>query len=154
MKTCSACNEDKPETEFNWKKKDVKRHARCKECTKKDKKRHYVNNRDSYITKQRKINIQKKLEIKSLVFEHLTKHPCVDCGEDDIRVLDFDHLNPNDKRFNISDAHRHYQYSIKKVNEEIAKCDVRCANCHRIRHWELNVSDNSRRLYESHTNRS
>ena len=54
---------------------------------------------------------------------------CIDCGEKDILVLEFDHVVGN-KSMNISEM-RSGLYSLKKIAEEIAKCEVRCANCHR-----------------------
>ena len=56
-------------------------------------------------------------------------HPCVDCGETDPVVLEFDHLR--DKRFAIRlSAHgRNWQ----TILDEIEKCEVVCANCHRRR---------------------
>lgn len=52
---------------------------------------------------------------------------CVDCGLKDPRALDFDHVRGT-KSFTIS----YGDYSPSRLLEEIAKCDVRCANCHRI----------------------
>ena len=54
---------------------------------------------------------------------------CVDCGNTDIRVLEFDHLPSNKKLFGISGN----RVGIARLKEEIKKCDVVCANCHRIR---------------------
>jgi hypothetical protein len=62
-------------------------------------------------------------------FEFFGEHPCVDCGETDPLVLEFDHLA--DKRFNIAKGMR--DRSWQAVLDEIAKCDVVCANCHRRR---------------------
>ena len=59
------------------------------------------------------------------------KHGCADCGYNKHWVaLDFDHLPEHDKRFNI--AHR-LTAKMETMLEEIAKCEVVCANCHRIR---------------------
>src|SRR5205807_7072951 len=55
---------------------------------------------------------------------------CVDCGERDPVVLDFHHLHG--KTFNINRA---YQCSIKRILEELAKCVLLCANCHRRREY-------------------
>jgi hypothetical protein len=67
-----------------------------------------------------------------LVIEHLLTHPCVDCGQSDIRVLDFDHIRGK-KINNISHMVRRGNTKWKIVEDEIAKCEVRCANCHRKR---------------------
>ena len=57
------------------------------------------------------------------------EHPCVDCGETDPIVLEFDHLR--DKKFSIAKGWRGHEW--QKVLDEIAKCEVVCANCHRRR---------------------
>jgi len=61
--------------------------------------------------------------------EYLNAHPCVDCGETDPIVLDFDHCR-GEKSFGISKA-INGGYSKKRLLEEVKKCDVRCTKCHR-----------------------
>src|SRR5439155_16799893 len=61
------------------------------------------------------------------VHQYLSAHPCVDCGEENIALLDFDHLR--DKTADVSSMIRDGA-SWELIAEEIAKCDVRCANCH------------------------
>ncbi len=62
---------------------------------------------------------------------------CKDCGYSKNPVaLDFDHIEPVEKRFTI--AHRTDRATIKSLFLEIRKCEVRCANCHRIRTAEKN----------------
>lgn len=56
-------------------------------------------------------------------------HPCVDCGCSEPRVLDFDHVR-GEKSFNLQQAK---QRPLALTLEEIQKCDVVCANCHRLR---------------------
>jgi hypothetical protein len=58
-------------------------------------------------------------------------HPCVDCGESNPVVLEFDHVRGR-KRMAVANMARQ-GYSIGAIEEEIAKCQVRCANCHRIK---------------------
>lgn len=53
------------------------------------------------------------------------------CGEENVLVLDFDHRDRKSKRYNISSASQQRRLSIMKLQEEIDKCDVLCANCHR-----------------------
>lgn len=62
--------------------------------------------------------------------EYLTTHACVDCGEDDPIVLEFDHVR-GVKKFEISRAVNGSTRSWKSISAEIDKCEVRCANCHR-----------------------
>lgn len=67
------------------------------------------------------------------LMQFLTQHPCVDCGETDPTVLDFDHLPGAAKRFTISRAVGASTRSWRAIAEEMAKCEVVCANCHRRR---------------------
>jgi hypothetical protein len=69
-------------------------------------------------------------------FQELKKKlKCERCGIDDFRVLDFHHLDPNEKDLEVSNMVR-LRWSKKKILAEIAKCQCLCANCHRIVHWE------------------
>jgi len=71
-----------------------------------------------------------RIKIRKKVLDFLSDRSCVDCGEKDPIVLDFDHIKP-DKKFktvaNMFPGH----YSWKSVLSEIKKCEIRCANCHR-----------------------
>jgi hypothetical protein len=72
------------------------------------------------------------LRRRNLLFiaNYLGSSPCVDCGEADVAVLDFDHVGV--KRFGVVQlAYR--EASIASLEREIAECEVRCANCHRRR---------------------
>tara|TARA_B100001059_G_C17345016_1_gene337761 strand:- start:65 stop:385 length:321 start_codon:yes stop_codon:yes gene_type:complete len=72
------------------------------------------------------------MKARSWIKAYLANHPCVDCGEDDIRVLEFDHIDPSQKEFNISRGVADGR-GLKSIKSEIEKCEVRCCNCHRIR---------------------
>jgi hypothetical protein len=96
--------------------------------------RHYAKHRDKVIAKAKVNSKVAKSRIRAYINNHLKANPCVDCGETDIVVLEFDHIG-DDKHFSISDATRH-GYSIKNIEKEIAKCEVRCANCHRKKTYE------------------
>jgi hypothetical protein len=63
------------------------------------------------------------------IVDFLSERCCVECGELDPLVLEFDHLE--DKKFDIARGRR--SRSWQAVLEEIDKCDVVCANCHRRR---------------------
>lgn len=54
---------------------------------------------------------------------------CRRCGIRDVRVLDFHHIDPLEKSFGVSAS---WHPSREALEEEIAKCEVLCANCHRI----------------------
>lgn len=60
---------------------------------------------------------------------YLDEHPCVDCGESDPIVLDFDHIRGT-KTASVSYL-LGSSMSWDRVQKEIDKCVVRCANCHR-----------------------
>lgn len=64
---------------------------------------------------------------KKHIKAYLKNHPCVDCGETDIIVLQFDHVRGK-KRGNVSDMVNNC--SIETLDIEISKCKVRCANRH------------------------
>lgn len=67
-----------------------------------------------------------------MLAQHLRDNPCADCGETDIRCLDFDHRDPHDKVMNVTALiAKHATWA--RVAAEIEKCDVRCASCHRKR---------------------
>jgi hypothetical protein len=82
----------------------------------------------SDVEKRRRARLRARVWLKA----YLAEHPCVDCGEDDIRVLEFDHVCPENKVANVGrmacDG-----CSVKRLEIEVAKCEVRCANCHRRR---------------------
>lgn len=73
-----------------------------------------------------------RLRCRLWLKEYLRTHPCVDCGMADIRVLEFDHRDPSKKVANVGRMSRNGS-SLAAVMREVEKCDVRCANCHRLR---------------------
>lgn len=72
---------------------------------------------------------------RAIVNAYLEQNPCKRCGESDIRVLDFNHLDPSMKFMGVSRM-IYSGKSIEAILEEIEKCEVLCANCHRIVHAE------------------
>lgn len=67
---------------------------------------------------------------RRLLLQYLQDHPCVDCGEADPVVLEFDHRGHEEKVDTVV-ALVNNCYSWAAILKEIQKCDVRCANCHR-----------------------
>ena len=64
------------------------------------------------------------------VLEYFSKNPCVDCGEINTVLLEFDHVEG--KEFTIAQAVSK-GYSWKRIQSEIQKCVVRCVSCHRLK---------------------
>lgn len=126
MKLCSKCKELKPLEEFasNKSNKDGLQYS-CKVCQRRYVKGHYDKNVQYYVEKAARRRIELRIEF----YQWLQTQKCVDCGNDDFRVLEFDHLK--DKDFNI--AEKIGRVSLDVLMKEIDKCDIVCANCHRIR---------------------
>lgn len=67
------------------------------------------------------------------VYEILATSCCTDCRENNFLVLEFDHVRGK-KTANVSWMMKHPNiYTKEDINDEIAKCDIRCGNCHRMR---------------------
>jgi hypothetical protein len=118
----------KPAHDFNWHRREKgERDTYCRPCRAAYHRAHYLANRQKYIENA---NGRTRLVVRertAYLMEFFRTHPCVDCGEGDPRVLEFDHLG--EKSFNISAGIRRRPW--EDVVAEIAKCEVRCANCHR-----------------------
>ena len=129
MKKCYKCVETKDLSEFHKNKRQKDGYQNyCKGCAK-------VRNRDYYLstpeknTQRQAFRVAVKLAAQQFVWDYLTEHPCVGCPEVDPVVLEFDHVR-GVKKFSIS-AGVSQGLSVKTISEEIEKCEVKCANCHR-----------------------
>jgi hypothetical protein len=95
--------------------------------------RHWRKKEERYILRypeREKAHLQATKRRKlDYVITYLDSHPCVDCGESDPIVLDFDHMDRKRKSFGVSEG-IHFR-SLPNLVKEIDKCVVRCANCHR-----------------------
>ena len=100
-------------------------------CRARYRRAHYERKKDDYLARAKAEMRMKREDALAVVYEYLRTHPCVDCGETDIVSLEFDHIDPSRKRRDI--ANMIGRYSISKIVAEIRKCEVRCANCHRVR---------------------
>lgn len=127
MKRCSNCRKNKELEEFYKSSKQADgRQSYCKQCNTLWGRTCYLKNKSHYVAKYADVRRRNR----EYVIAYLKQHPCVDCNEEDIVVLDFDHLS--DKFKNIS-VLLGSGYSLATIEKEIAKCQVRCANCHRRR---------------------
>ncbi len=93
-------------------------------------------------------NSQRTLErrkgIRVWVYEYKREsNGCQQCSETDPACLDFHHLDGDEKEMTISHMIT-YGYSKNRVKEEIRKCILLCANCHRKEHYKRPVADKKR----------
>ena len=91
--------------------------------------KHYEENKEKIISRSSARNKRQRKKNKAFVDRVKRMYKCLDCGESDPIVLEFDHVR-GEKRRAIADMVSNY-YSIKTIKEEIRKCEIRCANCHR-----------------------
>jgi hypothetical protein len=129
MKRCQRCGEEKPLNEFNKRSNSrdgLQKH--CRACASSYYQGNVVRHKENCADRARRV----RLENAQRVWDYLLHHPCVDCGEADPVVLDFDHVRGR-KTNSVSSLVRRVSASWATIQAEIAKCDIRCANCHRRR---------------------
>jgi hypothetical protein len=111
----------------------VKGHAYCRVCNNAYSKKYYYADREGRLAKIAEYVRKLRLRRKALIND-LKSRPCVDCGRTFPAVcMDFDHLDGTNKQGCVSSMVNNTGASLKRVMAEIAKCDLVCANCHRIR---------------------
>ena len=134
-KHCVVCKQEKDIAHF------YPTRNRCKQCYAIRRKEYRNKNlakernwgRESYyrhhdLCKQRKADRSRRIRQinNQLVHDYLLEHPCIDCGEADPRVLEFDHV----RGVKSAPVSQFMEHSWARLFDEIYKCDVRCANCH------------------------
>lgn len=131
-RVCSKCGIERPLEEFP-RRTDLPsgRGGVCLACGRVYRRQHYAQNRGYYLAKARRGRIRDRTRAYRLLVEYLLGHPCVGCGERDIRVLQFDHIDPRTKTANVATLVRSGNWN--RVAGEIEECAVRCGNCHRLR---------------------
>jgi len=103
---------------------------------KKYQKKWYLKNKEHVIKRQK----EKRHEIKEMIIKYKEVHPCILCGENRHYVLDFHHPNKEEKDKSISYMARKC-YSMGAVINEIEKCIIFCANCHRELHYRQRIKN-------------
>jgi hypothetical protein len=124
LRWCSRCSRLRGVGSFN-------RHPSglqwwCRDCFK----RYYAEQRAHHRRRSNALKTARVREAQSFILDHLRTRPCVDCGETDAVVLEFDHLSA--KRAEISTLVRR-GVRLPVLELEVARCEVVCANCHRRR---------------------
>lgn len=132
LKRCGTCHQVKPLADFNRKsaRPDGLQEV-CRDCNRESSRAYYARNRERHVQVIVARTARRRMESKVFLADYLAEHACVDCGNTDLRVLDFDHRPGTAKRKDVMAMVRE-GFSIAKIEEEIAKCDVRCRNCHAI----------------------
>jgi len=102
----------------------------------KEKRKAYDTNWNN-LNRQRKRDINKKWKAKQQeAFQSIKNlYKCYFCSEANSVCLDFHHVNPKTKKFNV--AKMSGSFSMENLLNEISKCVVLCANCHRKLHANL-----------------
>lgn len=138
MKICSKCQQQRPDDEFavNKKGKDGLR-SQCKQCESAYHAEYRQTHAEHYREYRRRpdIKARRKEESRAItarIAAIKTERGCVDCGYNDhAEALDFDHLPGTEKLHTVSQMKVRRRWET--IVAEIAKCEVVCANCHRVR---------------------
>jgi hypothetical protein len=126
-KKCCTCRSVKPVSDFNVRRGSFDGlQSRCRDCAR----AWYVEHRQEHIENAGRRKKRAREERREKLARYLQLHPCVDCGETDLRCLDFDHLDPTNKVNDVSVMVME-AWPWDRILAEIGKCVVRCANCHR-----------------------
>ncbi|MCY7347151.1 MAG: hypothetical protein LH614_13135 [Pyrinomonadaceae bacterium] len=129
-KVCTKCQIEKSRNLFSARKKSKDGLASwCRNCFQISWKQRYYENHRHYRDSHARSRNKLREEYARKVFEYLENHPCIMCGESDPIVLEFDHRDRNDKIESVSVMTRNSSW--ERIEFEIQKCDVLCANCHR-----------------------
>ena len=128
---CRDCRQKKPVSEFpvQGSKRTHLLKPRCIDCHRKYQVGNYHDHSTKYRENQRLRQESNRLPARIYIKAYFETHPCVDCGNDDWRVLEFDHVR-GEKWRNISSI---MTEPLDRIIQEIEKCDSVCANCHKIR---------------------
>jgi hypothetical protein len=130
LRRCGRCRELKPVDQFAWRRIERgQRDNMCRPCRSAYGKEHYLANRQRYIDAEARRKQARAEERMVYLIDFFRSHPCVDCGESDPMVLEFDHVGV--KKFNVAKGLRDRPW--QSALDEIEQCEVVCANCHRRR---------------------
>lgn len=134
-KICSSCKQEQPVESFALR-NSKRRHNRCKTCQAEYCKKHYQDNKSRYIARSKLSNKDLAQRNRDFVNSIKESFACFDCGSKyPACAMDFDHREGHTKEYNVSKMVAH-SLGLDRIKSEIAKCDLVCANCHRIRTYK------------------
>ena len=139
MKTCTKCKEKKSIAAFSKNKARADNLQNiCKPCSRARSKQYYRDNKAKHKAKAAIRRDAERVKAQLFVAAYLDTNNCVDCGETNMLMLEFDHVDRSTKKYGISCLIQS-GYPIATIEAEISKCEVRCANCHNAKtHRETN----------------
>ena len=132
MPRCRKCGQDKADLAFawRWRARGVRQPV-CRACRKVENAQWYARHGAAHRANIRRHTAAARSRARAYIASLLAATACVDCGERDPLVLEFDHVRGR-KYKDVSKLVAE-GYGLTAIQNEIAKCDVRCANCHRRR---------------------
>lgn len=132
FKFCPTCSTNKHVREFgiNNSRPDGLQ-SLCRACKRITQDRWYQKNKAHHVSNV--VKRRREVESKSIkaIVAYLEDHPCVDCGESNPVILEFDHVRGRKLNSICSMINRGCTW--KTIYAEIQKCEVRCCNCHRLK---------------------
>ncbi len=138
MRICTICGKVKDNQDFFYRNKRAEKlHSQCKACYIEKRRRIWKEHYHKYGSKYRERAVERnrklKIKHKKLLLEYLNDKSCKICGVSDPRVLEFDHIDSTTKSFTIARGISSLLLSWPKILVEIEKCQILCANCHKIK---------------------
>jgi len=132
MKLCSRCRQKKPLEDFNKKRDGYQTY--CRSCDNERNREWYYANKDRTLQRNSRNKAKYVATAQDHIWDLLKESSCIDCGENDPLVLEFDHVHGK-KKHNIAELVTGLRATatLRALKEEIAKCEVVCANCHKRR---------------------
>ena len=139
-KLCSACSLEKALEEFNRKGVDLQ--SKCRSCQRAYHRLYYQRNRSRFIAKNRRNKNRQRKRLRAILWG-FKQRPCQDCGDNfHPWVMELDHREGTIKAAAVANLVSK-GCTDARLLEEIDKCDVVCANCHRMRTYRRMYGDAS-----------
>ena len=152
-RVCSKCGKELPMTDEYFNKRGDGYQYQCKECQRKELKEYYETHKEKrnqysrdryarakytpeYKEKAKQYSQNRKQNKQCMKNEFLAKwrKPCQKCGEQRLYLIQFHHIDPITKKFDVCANIVSYK-KAKICEEEVKKCVCLCSNCHNEFHY-------------------